>query len=244
MKPRRIVITANQYHPDCPSGANRLAYDEARFLAHRGHDVWMVVAAMASEAPSLRRHEGIHVLRYALPRFRGFDPRRRVYHQKAAAGLIAGNIPRPVDIIHGHALLSYMGGMTCLKGEARSCYSIHSPVTMEMIAEGRDKALAVRLRMRLTSQQAGRIERRCIRISDQVTSDSEYTKDLIGGIHGPTYAAKIRKVPGWVDLSRFVVRADRGANSRGAAWILGEWWRGWLLTGFPDDRVEKANSRT
>jgi len=220
LRPRRIVLTSYQYHPDHPSGANRLAHDEALFLARQGHEVWMIVSAVEAKEPLFRTQDGINVLRYPAPRFRGFDPRRRFYHQKAASDLIARYIARPVDVIHGHSLLPYMGGMSLLKNEAKTCYTIHSPVNLEMLAEGRNKVPATRLRLSVTSRLLKVVERKCLRDSAYVTAYSEYTKTLVHKIHGGAYSAKIIRVPGWVDLDRFKVRRDREGLKTQLGWPL------------------------
>ena len=220
MRPRRIVLTSYQYHPDYPSGANRLAYDEALFLARQGHEVWMIVSTAGAKTLLYRGPDGLNVLSYPVPGHRGFDPRRRYYHQKMAADLIAKHITRPIDVIHGHALLPYMGGISLLRKSSKSCYTIHSPVSLEMIAGGRNKSPAIRVRLSLTARFAKNIEKKCIRDSDFVTADSDFTRTLIHKIHGSAYSAKIVKVPGWVDLDRFEVCQDRERLKSQLGWPL------------------------
>lgn len=220
MRPSRIVLTSYQYQPDHPSGANRLAHDEALYLVRQGHEVWMIVSAIDPKEPPFREQDGLNVLRYPAPGYRGFDPRRRAYHQKAAASMIGKYIPRPIDVIHGHSLLPYSGGMSLLKDKARSCYTVHSPVSLEMIAGGREASPAVRARLALTARLAKNIERKCIEDSEHVTAFSEYTRNLIQEIHGGTCSAKTIRVSGWVDLDRFKVCQDRERLKSQLGWPL------------------------
>jgi glycosyltransferase involved in cell wall biosynthesis len=110
--------------------------------------------------------------------------------------------------------------MSLLKNEGKSCYTIHSPVSLEMRAEGRDQSPAIRARLSLTSWLAKNIEAKCIRDSDYVIAHSEYTRTLIHKIHGGAYSSKIIRVPGWVDLARFKVCDDRERLKSRLGWPL------------------------
>ena len=72
-----VVIAAGAYYPSHASGADRLAYDEAVFLAARGHDVWLVCRAEQEGEPDHTVERGVHVLRYRSRRIREVRPSTR-----------------------------------------------------------------------------------------------------------------------------------------------------------------------
>src|SRR5438270_9147588 len=128
----RIVITAGQHHRDVPSGANRLAFDEARHLCSLGHDVWMIVEDPSGTRPVYELDHNVHVLRYTLGSVTWFNPRRAWIHQAQVAKLLAQYLDR-ADVIHGHSLLQFDAVRSVLGGNAVGVkYSVHSPAVLEM----------------------------------------------------------------------------------------------------------------
>jgi glycosyltransferase involved in cell wall biosynthesis len=213
-----IVIPTIQYHPDRPGGASRLAFEEACYLVERGHTVWFVASTRAGDHPEYEEQHGLRLLFYSVPRFAAFDPRRMLAHQSRVRQLVQCYIGSRVDLIHGHAPLQYAGALAGLAGSVRRCYSVHSPVRLEMQAAGRGAGRLERLRLALTGLLAHRIEHRCLLASDLVTSDSDYTRTLLRSSHGQAVFSKTRVVPGWVDLARFKLSADRQADRRLLNW--------------------------
>lgn len=214
----RIVITMLHYYPDIPSGATRLAFDEAVFLANLGNEVWTVAADVTRSKPEYAFQDGLHILRYPSPQFRMFDPRRMQAHQTRTRSLLSRYIKNPVDLIHGHSLLQYDGALSFFSGHAKSCYSVHSPVRMEMQAEGRGMPSLKRLQLSVVGHLTHQIERRCLELSDCITSDSNYTKSMLGRLHDVTIEQRVNVVPGWVDLDRFQIVPDRQAAKSRLGW--------------------------
>lgn len=204
----RIIISMVD-HPDRMSGAVRLAFDEALYLKDLGHDVWVVAPDSSRSHPQYSRLQGLHVLCYPQPNIGAFSARRIKMHQKQTSLLLANHIQGKVDVIHGHALLQYDGMISLFGVGTRRCYSVHSPIQLETQANGRGSSLPKRWRLALAGWLLNRVEKRCLAASDLVTCDSEYTRLLLRSLHGDQMLQKPMVIPGWVDLERFRIVAER-----------------------------------
>jgi len=205
----RIVIPMLHYHPDYPSGSTRLAFDEALFLASLGHEVWVVTQDVERNKPEYSFEKGLHILRYKSPAVGAFDPRRVNVHQKRTRELLLRYIGNHADIIHGHSLLHYKGALSLYRKSVKTCYSVHSPVRLEMIAGSRGLPLAHRVRLWIVAWLANRIECQCLERTDCIMANSDFTKSLIGRLHGVNIQQRVKVIPGWVDLEKFKIIPNR-----------------------------------
>ena len=159
----RLLITTQQYYPDVPTGSGRLAFDEALYLVGLGHEVWVVVQDLIGNHVEYNQQDGLHVLRYPCLKVGLFDPRRRKAHQQQTQMLLGRYLGSGgVDIVHGHSLLQYDGALEFCGPTVRKCYSVHSPVVLEMQANGRGGSAIKRLRLALVGALTHRVERRCL----------------------------------------------------------------------------------
>jgi glycosyltransferase involved in cell wall biosynthesis len=216
---KTVVITMLQYHPDAPSGSARLAYDQAEYLAARGHQVWILTQDDTGVAPEYAFLNDIHVLRYPRPRLPTLDPRRAHVH----GGLIRDLVERyfgdgHVDLLHGHSILEYDAAQAFFGGGVRKCYSVHSPVYLEKRAESRDSGLADRIGLRLSGRLLHGRESRCVHGADVVTAFSDYSRGLIKEVYGDEIGQRTEVIPGWVDMQRFNIVEDRSAAKRALGW--------------------------
>lgn len=214
----KIIVTALEYYPDKPSGSARLAFDEAIFLAKLGHEVWVVTQDNDGNQSEYRSQDGLHVLRYRAPQYSRFDPRRTQEHQKRARNLMLRYIGRSVDIVHGHSLLHYEAARSIYGDHARTCYSVHSPIRLELLAEGRSARLTERLRAALRAHLTHSIEHQCLVGSESVTAFSNYTRGLLGKLHGAEVLRKTEVIPGWVNMEQFRILSDRNAAKSVLGW--------------------------
>jgi glycosyltransferase involved in cell wall biosynthesis len=212
----RIVIAALHYHPDCPGGSARLAFDEARYLAARGHEVWLVTQDMFGRSPAYMIDDGVHLLRYQTPQ--AFAPRRIALHRALTRALLERHIRGAVDCVHGHSLHQYAGALGLYAGRARTCYSVHSPVRAELLASCRGARILERAKLNLAARVNHRLEHKCLAESDVVTVFSEFTQMLVGKLHGSREQARTRVLPGWVDCGRFQIVEDRQAEKERLGW--------------------------
>jgi len=215
---KRVVIPVLFYHPDRPSGADRLGYDEAQYLARLGHEVWVVAQDARGDQPEYAFRDGLHVLHYSVPRIGMFSPKRRTIHQQRVRDLLSKHVGNKVDLVHGQTLLGYDAALSLYGDRTRTCYSVHSPVKLEMLAESRGLPLGVRFKQFITAQVTHRIERRCLVRSTVITSDSSFTQSVIGRLHKASLREKTQVVPGWVEVDRFQIAEDRAGIKRKLGW--------------------------
>ncbi len=204
----RIVIASLQYHPDEPSGSARLAFDEATFLAGLGHEVWLVARDGSGRQREHVEQDGLHLLRYPPTSMHGADPRRFGVHQQHTRRLLATYLPGPPDCLHGHTLLQYAGALAICGSGVRTCFSIHSPAQLELLAAG--AGWWQRLRLAPRAAPLHFLERRCLGRSACITAFSHFTKGLVRKLHGARVAERVQVINGWADMERFGVPVDRG----------------------------------
>lgn len=212
----RILITAGQYHPDHPSGSNRIAYEEARFLASLGHETWIIGQNTLSQ-PELDVDSGLSVLRYSIPQLSLLSPRRAWTHQASAKALLRNHLPQ-VDVVHGHSPLTYEAACSVYGTTTKVRYTVHSPAPLEMALVWADGTLSGRLRCVLGIQMIERLERRCLLRSMGITALSKFTANLISTLYGPSTAERLNIIPGWADLDRFQISSDRTALKSQLGW--------------------------
>lgn len=213
----RIVIPMGGT-PLYAGGAIRLAFDEAKYLADLGHEVWTVSPDTTGEYPEHTVQDGVHILCYPQPQLALLDPRRNRIHQRLTIGLLNRHISGPVDLVHGHSLLQYAGAMEFCQGQTTSCFSVHSPVRLEILANGRGMPFIKRRLAFIAAYQLHRLERKSLELAACITSDSRYTRSVLGMIHGMNIQQKTKVVPGWVDLERFCILPDRQSARDKLGW--------------------------
>lgn len=214
----KILIPMLFYYPDHPSGGVRLAYDEAVYLSKLGHMVWVITQDPTGEQPEYTFRDGLHVLQYTSPQLSLFDPRRITIHQQLTQQRLAEYIPQGVHVVHGHSLLHYAGALRQYGDTAKRIYTVHSPLKLEMQASSRGASAFKKLYYTLNGQLNHRIERYCLENSDIITSDSSFTRQVLGDLHAPAIQARTQVVPGWVDTLRFQIADDRVALKRELGW--------------------------
>jgi glycosyltransferase involved in cell wall biosynthesis len=205
---------------DRPGGASRLAWDEALFFASSGHRVTILACAVTSDAPEVELHSNIRVLRYRVREYPTADLRRASAHQNAARDILRQHVIEHVHLVHGHAPLTYLAACNLYDRQARTVYTIHSPTTMEMDIEWPGGSLKQNFRRWFGLPLLKRMERHCLKRSAVVLADSEFTRQQMLRIHGPELAAQIEIIPGWVDLGRFKILAERTVAKRALGWPL------------------------
>jgi len=213
----RILITTVQHYEDAPSGSSAIAHHEAKWLAGQGHEVWVLGAKLNEASAEYEVREGRHLLRYSYRRYPKWNPRRALAHQDGAERLLRRYLAG-VDAVHGHIPLTTLAAQKLYGRAARTGYSIHSPMGMEMseVWAGRRG-----LRKWLTGAEIGvlnHLERRVLEGSGTITALSQYTKRCITAIHGAQIGRRIEVVPGFVDTARFQPSGDRAGLKRELGW--------------------------
>ena len=214
----QILITNIEHYPDRPSGSARIAHEQAEYLAAAGHQVTVVAPYVDENAPECEALGNLRLLRYRPLRFHAADPRRAWAHQLPLKAVLRRHIRGPVDLVHGHAPLSYLAAWDLYKARARAAYTVHSPARMEMAISWPPDRLSNRVKRAFGLSLVNRMERKCLERSDVVTSLSDFTRRELARLHGPGIAARVTVVPGWVDLERFRVAENRAALKQELGW--------------------------
>jgi glycosyltransferase involved in cell wall biosynthesis len=213
----RVLITVVQHYLDCAGGSSRLAYDEARYLRSLGHEVWMLAPALDEKAPEHEFFQDLHLLRYRHQKRHSVDPRRISSHQRAVVALLRRSAPASFDIIHGHSPLQYLAACELFGASARKCFSIHSPMYDEFLANARGRGLRECLRHFAGLPWTIRVERNCLTQSDWVNGFSSFTLSMMRRHHG-SIADHIHVIPGWTDFDQFRIVEDRNAAKLHLGW--------------------------
>jgi glycosyltransferase involved in cell wall biosynthesis len=214
----RVVISAIQHAVDAACGCANLAFEEAKYLANAGSEVWLIAPRISPEAPEYELRDGVNLLRYSVPRFDALNPRRAWAHRVGAKTVLQQFVRGPVDLVHGHVPLSFRATCDLYGSQAKICYTVHSPVTKEMEIEWPKKGIGGQLRHGLGLPWLNHIERGCLRRSQSVTAFSRFTKDLLTEVHGKRLARKVIVMPGWVDLNRYTIVANRQIAKTQLGW--------------------------
>lgn len=213
----RILITTIQHYEDSPSGSSGIAHHEACWLAEQGHEVWVLGAKVNEASPEYEVREGRHLLRYSYRKYPRWNPRRALAHQDGALAVLRKYLSG-VDAVHGHIPLTTLAAQKLYGRTARTGYTIHSPMGMEMSEVWSGRRGLGKL---LTVAEIGvlnHLERRVLDGSETITALSQYTKRCITAIHGERIGRRIEVVPGYADTARFRPAADRGSLKRGLGW--------------------------
>ena len=199
-----------------------MAYEEAMYLVGRRHEVWAVTQDSTCRYPEYCVDGRIHLLTYQTPDMPLWNPVRAWAHQKRAERLLRKHLPGGVDIVHAHALHRYVAASKCFREKARFCYSVHSPVRLELEASSRGASGRVRLYLRLAARANHHLEHQCLAKADCITAFFEHTQTLLGQLHGEAIAGKTRAIPGLIDAERFQIEADRPKARALLGWPVDE----------------------
>lgn len=204
----RFLILALYDYADKHGGAQKLACEQAEYLAQKGHEVWLLAQDPTGEHPPHRIRNGVHILLYPSPNLRLFNPKRRTIHQDSARTWLREYMIHPPDVVHGHTLLTYDGVLDMFPN-ARYVYTVHSPVKLELRAGARGQSIAQQMKSWIASQLTHHIEKRVLTKSHIVTSDSTYTKGELTRLHGQMLGDKVQVMAGWINPDHFFVADNR-----------------------------------
>jgi glycosyltransferase involved in cell wall biosynthesis len=197
------VVCVFSYDRDRPGGSFRLTDDLARGLVARGHRVTVVCEDVGDRGEVEVQEDGIVVLRYRLRASHRLHPGRHMDHVAATIDLLRRKVTELPDIVHGHSLFQYVAALRLYGESARCCYSIHSPVVDELKIVWGAQGVPGFVKRWLGLPIIRKLEYECLRGSNILTAESNYTRELIAQQYGSEAADRINVIPGWVDTHRF-----------------------------------------
>jgi glycosyltransferase involved in cell wall biosynthesis len=206
----RILAIAESFFADHRNGLARVAWDVARAMARRGHDVHLLCPAAGPTAPETASIEGVTVTRYPRPRVSAFDPRNPWVHVAGYARAIHG-VSRGLswDVVHCHGIYGMNAAADVFGRGMPKLLTIHSPALLEQAWNWTHGT--VRDWAKLSGLPLIRhCEQRAIAASTVCHSLSLYTRDTMGRLYSAAGDKPWQVIPHWIDAAwwRSVSKAD------------------------------------
>lgn len=213
----RVLFLDDAVFADVPGGSRMVAWELARLLVKSGHVVTFLVPHHRTDTPPEEWADGIQIVRYP-----GAGKAFQFVRQgrKACAHLWAKG---PYDIVHTHFAYAALGPLQAVPADVVRIRSFYGPWDEEGWVEDSAnlrqhhadfvwKRLLRSMRSRVVRVVRHSIEARSLRRSQAVIVLSEQSCREVrafGKLRAP-----LVKIPGGVDLVRFVPAADRQAVRR------------------------------
>jgi glycosyltransferase involved in cell wall biosynthesis len=208
------LIATEEFFPEQPGGAGRIAWELGKLMRARGHDVTLLAGTHAERPPPVGLHEGITVARYAFPRLRSWDPRRLGAHVAAARDATRALGGR-WDVVHAHTLAPGLGAFQAVGRAARRISTIHSPAVLEQRITWSHAGAVGRVKLAVGEPMLRRAERALLTSADRLTALSRFTIRETAAMYGRDLAERITCVPWWSDADP---PADRAAARHALGW--------------------------
>ena len=210
----RAIHIIDSVYPDRTAGAFTYAWELARRLAARGHDIDMIVTKPDPGAADRETIDGFRVHRYALPD-RKHDPRTFFVRVAGARKVFLDLVrERDPDLLHLQSPMNTAGVLASRASRAiPRIATLHGPgIGHEYLCEARlvDRGtttgaedappLGIRDRAYVTTVNA--VEGWYVRRCDRILSLSQYCLDVFDATHGLD-RQRTAVVPGGVDVERY-----------------------------------------
>lgn len=199
-----IVVAAHDLYPDPGSGGTgRYVYETSRRLVELGHRV-SVVTRRRGDVPPRQTIEGVDIYRYEI----------NIAGESAPA--IFGQLPDAARTVSDHVevlsepsppdIVSFQGPVTSLLiaralGTVPCVTTFHSPWSTEYWVKTRNDSDISAVRRELNVATRWLFERYALAQSAHVIVLSDYMRDQLREVYGPTLDATV--IPGGVDVDRF-----------------------------------------
>ncbi len=133
----RVISACDTFFLDLPGGLARVAWDVAKALARRGHDVAMVAGAADSRSASgprlfEERIDGVRIFRYPKPMLSRLDPFRASKQIRSGSMAISAVMAiQDWDVIHCHSIFTAAAALRAAPVLPR-LQTVHSPAIQEL----------------------------------------------------------------------------------------------------------------
>jgi glycosyltransferase involved in cell wall biosynthesis len=216
----RYLATSDRFHGDTPGGGYKIAWELARLAAREGYRAALVCGSDEPRSP-LDEQDGVHLVRYPIPRGSRLDPRRLARHVEAIHSSIRDHLgPAPFDVVHSHMLLGGLALRGWKKPGGRAIATVHSPAILEQKINWRDGSAAGEVKWALGGPALWWRERELYHAADRVTTLSQYTARELGRLYGARIHAKVVCIPWWSEFSGRTHTAQEARQALG--WKSGE----------------------
>ena len=214
----RIISFCDTFFLDLPGGLARVAWDVAKALARRGHEVAMV--AGAAESPSAagprvveERIDGVRVFRYSKPMQSRLDPFRASKQIRSASRALAGVMAiQPWDVIHCHSIFTAAAARSAAPLLPR-LQTVHSPAIQELPYNWSQQGVVGYLTALGGRPMVRQLEARAVSTAARCHALSRFTVDEMNSEY-----AGVRQdftvIPHWADPGWFRVMSKEQARGR------------------------------
>lgn len=207
----KYLVAVDYAFVDRPGGSARVAWDIARVMAERGHDVSLFATYQqnALDRPVCSTHDGIRVVRFHRPALPAWHPSR--LKRTIAAGADAARTHLAGDkwdMVHVHSPFTGAGVMEGLGRGPHYVYTLHSPIVMEQEINWKNQGLVGHLKWWLGTGAVKRLERRLLADSEAIQTLSEFSRSKIQHYHGLGH--RVTVIPHWLrpELRRTCTKAE------------------------------------
>lgn len=202
----RILSIADVFFPDAPGGLGRVAWDVAKAMAKRGHEVGLLAGdrSAISRDGDLREEtiESVRVYRYSRPHMSGLDPFRaskQIYDASIALKLTLQRTQ--YDVLHCHSIYTAhaaIGGAPFMP----VLQTVHSPAIQELAYNWSNSGLVGRLTGLAGTSAVRRMEGKAMAAAARRHALSRFTIEQMG----IEYGGKLQDytvIPHWADRAWF-----------------------------------------
>jgi glycosyltransferase involved in cell wall biosynthesis len=209
----RYLVVTEFWFGDLPGGAPRVAYDIARVMRDRGHQVSILCYHAGNDAPDGRSQvDGIEVVRFRKTQLPSWHPRRlQAIVDAGAAACRRWLNAAPFDLLHVHTHLIGLGAISALTHlwgrQPRCVFTVHSPLVLEQEIVWRSQGWAGQLKMLLGGRLLASVERRMLAAAESIHTLSEFTRARLDEAYevGP----RVTVIPHWYSrINKGVSRAE------------------------------------
>lgn len=192
----QYLSVVDNFFPDRPSGAGRVAYDTACLMRDRGHVVTLFCRRQSPRAPDVSEEEGIRVVRFDYPAVGSLDPFK--LQKQIAAGTAAARrylAGQKWDIVHLHLAPHGRMVINALGPDQNYIYTAHSPIVDEQIANWADQGIPGKIKRMLGTGTLRRLEEGVLRQVRRIQTLSRFTAGILNERYGIGH--KITVIPHW-----------------------------------------------
>lgn len=188
------LVSVDRLYLDLPGGAYKIAWEIACKMRNEGHQVAILCIGDKAK-PASEEYQGIRIVRY-IPKW-GINILNKVKnHIESACATAKQHLGFcKWDIIHAHTPLPGLGALKAFGNDARTVYTIHSPVVLEQRVNWGSQGLAGRLKLVFGMGTLKRLEAQAYNSFAVLQSLSNFTKSQIHRLY--SVGDKIRVIPFW-----------------------------------------------
>lgn len=201
---------------DQPSGAARVAWDIARAMRERGHEVTLLCYCPSeTTAEGIVVVDGIRILRFHKLKLKSWNPGRLgAIVAATAAACRKWLIGQRFDVVHIHSAPQGLGVREALGAGPRYVYTAHSPIVLEQNIVWRVQGWAGRLKLLLGRRLLANLERRILDMAAEIHTLSEFTRSELERDY--SVGERISVIPHW--YTRRGPRLDKADARRILGW--------------------------